>query len=318
MFWACDSTHSWPGVTHSTRVRRVPLPLLEAEGRAEGDVVPVAGGVSGPDGVVAGVDPGEVASAWARRPAAGPAPGPGTRGSGRRRSRCARPLRQGQLGAPLRQRDQGRPRVAVHARDRDRRRRRRTPSSPPMPSLTTISASAPAAAAASARSSGATSSLRWTTTILPVRVEARVVGRRAVAGVDGRRRVRSRCRGRCPAARGSRSATAPSRRTEAQHRLALAPAGREHERRRGHRVGRARRRCRRYGRRDGVGAAELQPVVVGDAQVHLALAVLGALRRGGLEQAGVPRVEHHLGVVVQHGLRVDQHGQAGPVSGARR
>ena len=46
MFCACDSTQTWPGVTHSISGARVPLALVEAERRGECQVVPVAGALA--------------------------------------------------------------------------------------------------------------------------------------------------------------------------------------------------------------------------------------------------------------------------------
>ena len=210
MFWACDSTHSWPGRHPLDPGARVPLALVEAERRAEGDVVPVAGG----------------------RRRAGP------RSSGRRSWR-GRVLRRRVDQRPVRdlarvlagqvvdeagvldllRRSASVPLLAIATRVAPASRWTvatgmvASPTysiSPPMPSLTTISAAAPAAAAASARSCG-----RDLVAALddrrpcPWASRPCVVGRRAVAGVDGRHGVGPRCRGRCPAARGCRSGRSP-------------------------------------------------------------------------------------------------------------
>ena len=218
MFWACDSTHSWPGVTHSTRVPGWCSRSSHAERRAQGDVVPVAGGQARAGRRSSWRRSGRGRCASACRRAGGPGRDPGTRGSGRRRRWCTpsasrsawRPAAPASIrlapasrctlatgivagGSP------GRP-VPTHS------------FRPPTPSLTTISVSAPAAAAAAARAPPRCHDVAALDDgDRPVGVEAGVVARRAVAGVDGPHACRSRVWKALPGCRSVSKELAPGR-----------------------------------------------------------------------------------------------------------
>ena len=289
---------------------RVPLPLLGAQGRGEREVAAVAGGLPILHAVVAGVDPGQLALGRRvdqlavrdlARVVAGQVVdvvGVGVRSTVRRRPSFASG-------------DQPRARVAVHvATGIDD-----SPTysmSPPTPSLTTISARAPASAAAVARC------LR-TDRVAPVDhddlaagVDARVVGRRAAARRTPWARCAATSLSALPGCTIVSNAHLAVGGREPEQRLALAPAGGQDERALRHRLG-GRDVDVVGGRGDGIGAAHLHVEAVDELEVHLALPILGQLRRLGLQQPGVARVEHHLAVLVEDGLGVDQYGDAGPV-----